>query len=252
MSRVCLGLFALAGVLNSTASADSMLYAVGGFAPSGFQSLHSVDALTGSATLIGTTGLEQISGLEWDGADLLAFTSAGDLYSLNRFNGSASLVHDATGVFPEGDLAFDGSGALWTTKGATIGTLTPDYAATAPLGAPVDLSGLSFGLDGTLYAAASNAWTGDVLYRVTFGSTMLELIGTTGTSSTVGALDVDPTTGSLFWTDGASLFTLDTGTGAGTLVGAMGSAGFSGMAFIPAPASLFALAGLSVLARRRA
>jgi hypothetical protein len=244
---------ALAGI----ASAQPGLLAVGGFGPTGTQGLYRVDASTGAATLVGDTGVSRFVGIEWDGATrtLYGYTTSGALYAIDQYSATSTLIASVPTFVPEGGLAFDGS-ALFATDTSFVANIDTSTAAlfpAAPLGGAFDFSGIAIDAAGAMFGVATSG-AGDMLYSIDYGGFGgATLIGATGTASVSGVAGLDfADDGTLFYTDGSSLFTLDTATGAGTLVGATGFGGFSGLVFVPAPGVVsVVLAGGLFAARRR-
>jgi hypothetical protein len=239
------------------ATAQGALFGVASFSPFGTQSLYSIDAGTGAATLIGSTGLRQIVGLDWDSANgrLVALTGAGDQFSINTITGASSLLVDATFGVPEGSVAFSGGTAfttlfdnLHTWNGASWQQVGPSL-----LPAGSDISGLAFG--GTkLLGLATNGAAADQLVSFSSLTGAATIIGATGTNAgSVAGLTYDFIGGTWFMSDGAGLYSVNAETGAASLIGQHGLTGFSGLAFVPSPGTmtLAGLAGLIVARRRR-
>jgi hypothetical protein len=240
--------------LASVALAQPTLYAVGSFAPGSAHTLYTVNASTGLASPIGSTGLTDVIDLAFDPSlnRLVALTAGDDRYELDPTTGSATLLFDGASFLTEGSLAISTSGTLYTTDfdNLSAASLTSPFALVGPSNLnATDVSGLAF-FNGSLYGLATNASDADTLVRfdVTTGlATELFTIATMNTGS-VGGLTASPTT--LFATSGDALFSIDIATGSATLLGAHGVTGLSGIAFIPAPSALVAF-GLLACARRR-
>lgn len=257
MHRITLAL-AGAAIGFASASANAQLFGVGGFSPSGFQSLYSINPATGAATLIGSTGLRQISDIVYSPGSnaLIAHTVAGDLFTLNTTTGAASLLADGNTLVPESGLALRSSdGRLFTTifddlHGSNAVAATWSSIGASGLGS-FDVSGLAFSGADRLFGLVSNSTLADELVEFDVNTGTATLIGITGTSSdnTAGLTFVG---NQLFASDGSSLYTINTATGAASLIGAHGVAGFSGIAFIPAPGTVaLATLGGAMFARRR-
>jgi DNA-binding beta-propeller fold protein YncE len=213
------GLINLAGIATRSDGALFGLTAVGGSPEA--NALFRIDPTSGTATLVGPTGLSEI--IEGD----LAFNhTTGTLYGIQEVNttvtrglftidpatGAATIVGDINAPNPNSDLsgmAFDSSGRLFVLD--TAGSLLRVDPATAQVISSVNLS-------------------------IPLGTT--------------AGLTFDPTTGVAYVADGGtggtnSLYTLDVTTGALTLVGSTGlSNGLAGLAFaelgvvVPEPSSL--------------
>jgi len=247
-----------AGVSAAHAQAGT-LYGVATFSTFGTQSLYAIDAGTGAASLIGSTGLRQIMGLDWDGGTgrLMALTAAGDAFALDTGTGASTLVTDANFGVSEGSVAYAGGVAfttifdnLHTFSGGAWQQVGPSFLAPG-----ADISGLDFG-GSQLLGLALNGAGADQLVSFDALTGTAAVLGATGTNaSTVGGLAHAFLGGAWYMTDGATLYSLDASTGAATSIGSHGVAGFSGLAFVPAPGTL-ALAGLCglggrVVSRRR-
>lgn len=241
----------------ASANAQGTLYGVATFSTFGTQSLYSINPATGAATLVGSTGLRQIAGLDWDASNnrLVALNGAGDQFEINTATGASTLIVDANFGVPEGSIAI-ANGTAFTTlfdnlhswNGAAWQQVGPSLL---PGGA--DISGLDFG--GTmLLGLATNGANADDLVSLNVATGAATIIGATGTNaSTVAGLTHAFLGGAWYMTDGASLYSLNTTTGAANLIGAHGVNGFSGLAFVPTPgaAALLGLGGLVIARRRR-
>ncbi len=237
------------------ASAQGTLYGVASFSNFGTQSLYTIDAGTGAASLVGSTGLRQIAGLDFDGASgrLMALTVSGNLFELNTASGAATLAISTGFGVSEGSAAFSGGTAytsifdnLHAWNGAAWQQVGPSLLAPG-----ADISGLDFG--GTqLLGLALNGPGPDELVAFNSATGAASVIGLTGTNApTVAGLTATVGGGAWYMTDGSSLYSINTGTGAAALLGPHGLGGFSGLAFIPSPSTLALLAGATVLAGRR-
>lgn len=249
MKRIVLSVLALSAGGLSTAQAQ--LLGVGNYGNAfQTQSLYSINPATGAATLIGNTGLTQVTGIAWDGTRLLAYTAAADLYTLNPFTGASTLVAAQANTQPEGDISFSG-GTLYqvsslgqvNTVNVATGALTPFIDISA---GGTDFSGLS--VTSTLSVGlALNGADADALVIFSAGGIFTSIFpGTNATS--VAALATDGVNAWL--SDGASLYNLSTSSGGATLVGGFGVAGMSAMAFVPAPGAA-AVMGLGLVAAGR-
>lgn len=245
-----------AGLLSAAAglSHAQTLYGVGNFSAFGDQSLYSIDAATGAATLIGNTGLRQIAGLDWDLVNhrLVALTVAGDIFQINPSTGASTRIVDLAFGVPEGSVLARGS-TIYTSIFNNLSSLNGSSwqsLGTSGLSGTADISGLEIIAGGQIVGLAVNANGGDSLVSFDTATGAATTIGLTGTSS--GSLGGLAYNGALFMTDGASLFQVNTATGAATLVGAHGVTGFSGLA-LPSPGAtgVLALAALSLGRRRR-
>jgi hypothetical protein len=249
-------LTALCAAAVVPAKAQTNLYGVASFSSFGSQSLYAIDASTGAATLIGNTGLRQITGLDWDSASnrLVALTASGDQFSVNTATGMSTLIVDGAFGTPEGSVAMV-AGTAYTTIFDNLHSWTgASWQQVGPslLPAGADISGLDFS-PALVLGLATNGSAADQLVSFNLGTGAATIIGATGTNaSSVAGLAYNFLGDTWYMTDGSSLFSLDTTTGAASLLGAHGVTGFSGIAFVPAPGSA-ALLGMSalVLTRRR-
>jgi hypothetical protein len=259
--KVLQGAAAVAALAIGVSGADAgLLVGVASYDQFTTQSLYAIDGATGAATLIGDTGVREIVGIAWSGSALFAYTNGADLYTIDVSTGAASLIADNFGVVPEGDLAFDPTGALWSVNAGVLGTIdqsTGAFSAVGSIGATAnDISGLVFVPDangGRLVGYAHNGGLADSIVSFdlsTGAASELFLLGVNNGDNVAGA-DYDADSGTTFVALGDSLYTLDL-AGAFSLVGATGVSGFSGLAVIPAPGvGVLGLAGLVVASRRR-
>jgi hypothetical protein len=261
MRKIALSIAAaLACSAAASAGTQNVLLGVASFGPFSTQSLYRIDTATGAASLIGSTGLSNINGIAYEPVTgtLVAYTNAADVFKINVITGAASLIASASGTVPEGDLAIAGS-AGYTISGNTFGSLNIWSGAFSPIGdigpAANDISGLAIDVTGAILGYAKNGSSEDTLVQINAATGLATTIGATGinTASSVGGLAIDPTSGSAFISEGASLYSLNTSTGAASLIGAHGVTGFSGIAFIPTPgaAALLAIVGVAASRRRR-
>jgi hypothetical protein len=241
--------------VGASVPVHAALFGVASFSPFGSQSLYAIDAATGVATLVGSTGLRQISGLSWDSVQnrLVALTVAGDQFAIDTATGASTLLVDSSFGVPEGSIAFNGgtaystlfdnlhswNGSAWTQVG------------TSGLAAGADISGLDFG-GGLLLGLAVNGGGADELVSFDVSTGAATVVGATGTNAaSVAGLAYGFTAGSWFMTDGDALYTVDEASGAASLVGAHGVSGFSGLAFVPSPGVVALLALSGLVAKRR-
>jgi hypothetical protein len=241
----------------TSARAQGALYGVATFSSFGTQSLYSIDTVTGSATLIGDTGLRRVAGLDWDHVNnrLVALNGAGDQFSVNTHTGATTLIVDANFGIPEGSIAFE-NGTAYTTVFDNLSAWNGggwQQIGPSMLAGGADISGLDFG-GGMLLGLATFGSDADQLVAYDIISGSATTIGTTGTNAvSVAGLAHAFLGGEWYMSDGASLYSLNTTTGSASLIGAHGLSGFSGLAFVPAPgaAVLLGLGGLAVARRRR-
>lgn len=247
----------------AAACASGQLFGVGGFGPFATQSLYTIDASTGAATLVGNTGLTEIADIAYDPFSdrMYALTRGADLYTLNRTTGAATLLASVAGTQPEGSLAFDlAASRLLATRSDELGVVNTATAAFSAVGGPGatddnDFSGLAFNGLGVLYAYAKNGSIEDSLVRIDPTTGVATRVGLTGISSfsAVGGLAFDPVFNGMYLTSGSHLYRVDVNDGSASLIGSHGSGGFSGIAFIPSPGAgmLLGLAAVAAGRRRR-
>jgi len=254
-ATMALGPAAQAGTVPQ---AETVLWGLASFAPFTTQSLYRVDPATGAATLVGNTGLIQVSGMAFDAPNnrMYAITAAAELHTVDLRTGQTALVGDANRILGEGDLAFVGA-TLYTIDGLSLSTVNSATGAITPVGplgaAANDVSGLAW--DGSrLLGYSKNGLAQDSIVSINPATGLATLVGLAGINTTpgVGGMSIDPVSGAAFLTDGSILYSLNTFTGSATMIGAHGAAGFSALA-IPAPgaAALLGSAGLLAGLRRR-
>lgn len=246
-------------VLSGSAHAE--LFGVGGFDTFSPQTLYRIDAATGAAVPVGSTGLVQIADIAFQQSTglMFALTAAADLYTLNLTTGAATLVASSAATIPEGSLTFSpfGGGLLATNSDvlASVDLGTAALTNAGPLGvSDNDLSGLAFGPSGRLLAYAKNGGLPDTIISIDPLTGAATPVGPTGFSSSlsVGGMALDPASGGMYLSDGASLYQVNTASGAAQLIGSHGFTRFSGIAFIPSPgAGALALAAVGTLIWRR-
>jgi hypothetical protein len=256
MSRfiACIGASAVLAFAGSAAAQS--LYAVGSLSPFAPINLYAVDPASGATSVIGSTGLTDVIDLAFDPAAnrLVALTVGGDRYAINAATGASTLLFDGVDFIPEGGLAINNAGTRFTTNfdNLFIGAESNAFAPVGPSNlTSFDVSGLAF-VGPNLLGLATNGTDADTLVRFdTTTGAGSELFTLTGfASDSLAGLAWDFTSPSVFATDGANLFRIDTATGNTTLLGAHGITGVSGIAYIPAPSAL-ALLGLGAVAARR-
>jgi hypothetical protein len=239
----------------------AMLVGVASFDQFSTQSLYAIDSATGAATLIGDTGVNEIVGIAWNGSSLYAYTRGADLFTINTTTGASTLVADGFGIVPEGDLAFDAAGALWSVNAGVLGTIdlvTGAFSAVGSIGSAVtDVSALVFVPTPQGGALLGYAHNGDgnedsvVGFDLATGAASVLTAAGRNDLGNLGGADFDADTGTAFLVLGDSLYSGDL-IGGPTFIGQTGVGGFSGLAVIPAP-GVSVLAGVAalVISRRR-
>lgn len=251
---------ALASV-SAAFAGGNVLLGVASYAPFSPQGLYSIDASTGAATLIASTGLVNINGISFDTVTgtLYAYTTQADLYKIDVNTGAATLLAQVNATVPEGDLAMTSPASAFAVNGGMFGSVSITTGVFAPIGmlgtAGDDVSGLALDSTGTLFGYAKNGTNADSIVTIDPVSGLATTLGLTGfdAASSVGAMAFDPATAAMYLSDGMNLRLVNTSTGEATLIGAHGVSNLSGLAVIPSPAgtglALVALVG--ALRRRR-
>lgn len=251
-------------MVPTAATATPILFATTGGTDS---ALYSIDVGTGTTTLVGLTGTDRMSGLDFDSSGVLygiAGGSAGpaSLYTVNTSTGSTTLVGAVGGIQGADGLAFDaadtlyaggwdGAGRLLTLNPATGGILTN----IAMSGSGNDfVAGLDFSPTGELWGSRGNASgaTEDIVLINTTTGVHTSIGPNTGIISGIwfdlnGTLYAISTTG--------NVLTINTTTGVQTVLfntGVGRLSGLTGVPAVPEPASMLLLGtGLAAVAARR-
>ena len=218
MTRFALAAAAIAAAASHAAATD--LVGIASFSAVDAGILYSIDAATGNATEIGSTGVAGIVGIEWDDTTntLFAYTTNSSLYTINPFTADATLVATAFGVTAEGGLA-SLDGVLFGTRTGELGqidTSTAAFSSVGVLDVTLDYSALTFDPTGTLWGYAAPITGDHELYTIDTATGDETLVGTVGfdSPSPVAGMDFDAESASLFLSDGTDLYTLDTSTAA--------------------------------------
>lgn len=151
--------------------------------------LYRIDAFTGTATFIATTGLDSPPAAAFDGNDVLwVVDSGGDLYTVDDTTGAATLV-GATGIYPKGLDFQPSTGVLWACD-ASGGVYTISHVTAAPT--LVGNTGqnpspdLLFDANGALYASSGGGLAGNNLIEVDTLTGVGIIIGSIGFQSVSG------------------------------------------------------------------
>lgn len=254
-SRACV--LAAVALTASASVAQVGLYAVGQFDGLAGQSLYSVNTTTGQATAIGNTGLFGVIDIAFDPSAnrLLALTQGGDRYAIDTATAQATLVANVVDFIPEGGLAINASGTLYTTNfdDLHMATATSGFGLVGASGLNVfDVSGLAF-VNNQLFGLAANGTDADALVRYNTTTGSAEVIASLALTNTEGlaGLAWDFTGSSVFASSDSALFRIDTQSGAVTSIGAFGIQGVSGIAYIPAPGAAGLLVAMGIAGARR-
>jgi hypothetical protein len=249
-------------------SRAAVLYAVGTFQPAQDATLYRIDTSTGAATAIGPTGVDRLGGLAFDAAGTLFGYTSGMLYTLNTQTGAATPVGPLGLSLPEGGLSFRPSDGTLFGFGSlaagdvlvTINTQTGAATVVGQLGPEGrDPSGLTFTPQGELYALATRDGLPDTLIRIDPQTAAVTTIGQLGTNislataPTVAGLEFHPETNVLYYSDGATLYSVSRTSGFATPIGPHGVTQISGLAAPPIPEPGFVLlaAAAAAFPRRR-
>ena len=198
-------------------------------------SLYSVDLNNGSATLVGTFGIDaSFVGLAYDSInDDLYMSSisggppaASSLYRVNQSSGAATFVGN-TGITNVTGLAFDAmTGDIFASSGAddALYRVNPTNASSTLVGS----FGLGVGGHGLAYDQANSTLyltdaISDNLYTINPSSGSATLVGALNQTVVVG-LAFDPNSNDLFGVDVATdqLMSVDIATGNSTAIGSLG------------------------------
>jgi len=190
----------------------------------GSANLYTINSTTGTASLVGSTGLANLI----EGG--LAFNSSGQLYG----------AYEIIGSNEEALLTFNTTTGMATVVGA--------------MPASIDVSALAFSSSGTLYGIDSGVNTNQSALFTIDHSTG-NILTTTNLSLNLGSAlvgaAIDPDTGIFYVASNNDLYTLSTSSGVLTLVGAMGITDISGIAFTPEPGTFALIAMATAICGRR-
>lgn len=163
-------------------------------------SLYSLDATTGTATLIGPFGDTAIvmHGLEWDASTQTLYGASshnGGLYTINPTTGAATLV-GLTGLSSFTNLGWDSTNnVMYATNSSTdsfytINRTTGAATLIGPLGGPTNPHGLAYRRDNdTLFLICSNT---DTLYTINRATGSTTVIGAPGSGNYLGLAWIVP------------------------------------------------------------
>jgi len=138
-----------------------------GVSPDGH--IYELNASTGGASAVGSTGRFDLNALEFDATgQAWAWGGSGGFYRINKAVGTATLIGNV-GFTSGGDLAFDTNGTLYGTTDSQLIRINKTTGAGTLVGS-LGFSG-AFGLevdsDGTMYAGRGDVFTGLAeFYRV--------------------------------------------------------------------------------------
>ncbi len=200
--------------------------------------LYDISAADGSGSNIRLSTQDQLGGLALapDGTLYAARASAGgELYTLDIVTGAATLVGGSLAGIGEGGLDFDPtSGDLYGASGAGVATIlgqlyTVDTSTgfTTPIGQildessnPIDASALAFDSLGNLYVLKTG--TSPELYEVDpADASVISMVPITGfpPGLTLGGMEFDDITGTLYVAMNGVLAEVDPTTGVSTILG---------------------------------
>ncbi len=254
--------FKIAGILAGLAAAAmapaSLSYAINfDFSNSG---LFLADRNTGTATLIGNTGVNELNSLTWAEGQLVAARglSGGSLYTINTSTGAATLLTNITGIgltgtirglaYRNGDFFAVASDVSTFTNDRLVRITGGVAEAIAVTTGFQGLQALTFADDGTLYAwdTSQGLVTIDPISGV-----VSDLNGSAGTLFSLQTLFFDG--GQLYGYDTTGSYSINTSTGVATLIAASTNSwrDFRGAEAVPEPMTMAVLAGAGLLAARR-
>lgn len=256
--------FKIAGIVAGLAAAAvapaSLSYAINfDFNESG---LFLADRNTGTATLIGNTGVNELNSLTWAEGQLVAARglNGGSLYSINTSTGAATLLTNITGLGLTGSirgLAY--RNGVYFAVASDVSTFTNDRVVRITGGVAEvvsvttgfqGLQALTFADDGTLYG-----WdTSQGLVTIDpISGAVTDLNGSAGTLFALQTLFFDG--GQLYGYDTTGAYSINATTGSATLLAAGTNSwrDFRGAEAVPEPMTMAVLgaAGLLVARRRR-
>ena len=241
------------------ALAQTGLFGIGEFGTGFSQNLYTINQATGTAVAIGSTGLTDAIDLAFDPSTsrLIALTQGGDRYSINPLTAQATLIADITDFIPEGGLAINASGTMYTTNFDDLyfasGSSSFTFAGASGLISAYDVSGLAL-VNNQLFGFAANGTDTDSLVRYDAATGAATIIGTNALTSSdaLGGLAWSFMSSDVYATNGSSLFSISTIDGSAQSIGSFGVQGVAGIAYIPAPSVGAAmLASVALIARRR-
>ena len=240
------------------ALAQTGLFGIGEFGTGLPQSLYAINETTGAASVIGSTGLVDAIDLAFDasGNRLVALTAGGDRYAINARTGQATLIADIVDFIPEGALAINAAGSLYTTSfdDLFVASETGSFSLVGASGLTnaYDVSGLAF-VNNRLFGFATNGSDSDALvsYNPATGAAAVVGINAITASESLGGLAWSFAGTDVFATNGSGLFRISTIDGSALSIGSHGIQGVSGIAYIPSPSAGLALFGGACLISRR-
>lgn len=254
--------FKIAGILAGLAAVAvapaSLSYAINfDFSNSG---LFLADRNTGTATLIGNTGVNELNSLTWAEGQLVAARglSGGSLYTINTSTGAATLLTNITGIgltgtirglaYRNGDFFAVASDVSTFTNDRLVRITGGVAEAIAVTTGFQGLQALTYADDGTLYAWDTNQ---GLVTIDPISGVVSDLNGSAGTLVPLQTLFFDG--GQLYGYDTTGSYSINTTTGVATLIAANTNSwrDFRGAEAVPEPMTMAVLAGAGLLVARR-
>jgi sugar lactone lactonase YvrE len=234
------------------------------------KTLMTIDTQTGTATTIGSLGVNSMEGLAYDSDTdrLLGVSYDNYLYNINRTTGAATRI----GLLGGGAQLVQFPGLEYDSVSHTIFlTTSPFYAAgkyTSSLyrvnpstGAATKVANLPGNtiVDGLAYNPNTHVMYGVSsatykIYTINTATAALTKIGNVGVSLIYTEAAYNAASDTLYWTDAGrgGLYCRNMTTGAGGLIGGSGLYEVRGLTFVPEPTSvLLLMAGFTAFYLRR-